>query len=165
MTVLPNLQVGPRFIVKIANFGLNYMPHSRDYCIVSSCSKSTPVPLRWLAPESLEYGKFSGYSDVWSFGVLLWEIFSFGIHPYADSSNAQVVKNILQRNLLVVPEAVPHLVCDLIYKCWHKTPVKRPPFSTASRELENALGCLEGFDLKKFGTMHSSTSKDQEKSQ
>ena len=157
------MQVGPRFVVKIANFGLSYLPHSRDYCIVSSCNKNTPVPLRWLAPESLQHGKFSCYSDVWSFGVLLWEIFSFGTHPYSDSSNTQVVTNILNWKLLEVPETVPYVVCDLIYKCWDKTPMKRPLFSAASRDLQNALSNLEGLNLKRFGTMHSNTSKDLDK--
>ena len=143
--------------MKIAYFGLSYLPHSKDYCIVSSCSKIMPVPLRWLAPESLEHGKFSIYSDAWSFGVLLWEIFSFGEHPYSDCSNAQVVKNVVHRKLLEVPERVPQAVHDLIQKCWHKTPVKRPLFSAIGKELENALGGLDGLDLKKFGKFPSST--------
>ena len=143
--------------VKIANFGLSYLPHSKDYCIISSCSKISPVPLRWLAPESLEHGKFSPHSDSWSFGILLWEIFTFGEHPYSDCSNAQVVKNIVRRSLLEVPENVPRVVHDLIHKCWNKTPVKRPLFTAISRALENALGGLNAIDLKRFGKFPSTT--------
>lgn len=143
--------------MKIANFGLSYLPHSKDYCIVSSCNKTSPVPLRWLAPESLEHGKFSMHSDTWSFGVLLWEIFTFGEHPYSDCSNAQVVKNVMHRSLLEVPENVPQAVHDLIHKCWHKTPAKRPLFSAIARELDSSLGGLDGLDLKKFGKIPSSS--------
>lgn len=153
---LPHImQVGQRLTVKIANFGLSYLPHSKEYCIVSNLSTTTPVPLRWLAPESLQHGKFSIYSDVWSFGVLLWEIFTFGLHPYSDCSNAQVVKNIMHRNLLEVPEGCTEAVSHLMHKCWHKTPVKRPLFSAISKELGNALGSLDGMDLKKFGKIPS----------
>ncbi|CAI7999143.1 Inactive tyrosine-protein kinase transmembrane receptor ROR1 [Geodia barretti] len=132
-------------------------PPLKDYCIISSCSKISPVPLRWLAPESLEHGKFSPHSDSWSFGILLWEIFTFGEHPYSDCSNAQVVKNIVRRSLLEVPENVPRVVHDLIHKCWNKTPVKRPLFTAISRALENALGGLNAIDLKRFGQFPSTT--------
>ena len=136
--------------MKIANFGLSYDPQSKDYCHVSSTKSSTPVPLRWLAPESLRHGKFSVPSDLWSFGVLLWELFSFGAQPYSDLSNAQVVKKILNFQLLPKPEKCPDSVYTTMLKCWHKSPAKRPWFSELSRELNEVF--------KKF--IHSKSEED-----
>ena len=126
--------------MKIANFGLSYNTQSKDYCQFSSAKRSPPRPLRWLAPESLQHGRFSTYSDVWSFGVLLWEIFSFGAQPYGEDSNAQVVKNIVNMSLLPSPAKCPDEVYTIILACWQRMPNKRPLFSTLGKELRVVHG-------------------------
>ena len=68
-----------------------------------------------------------------------------------------MVKNIVHRNLLEVPESVPQSVYDLIHKCWHRTPVKRPLFRAISQELGSALGGLDSLDLKRFGKFPSTS--------
>lgn len=104
--------MGQGLRVKIASFGLSYDPHSSDYCFINSTKRAIPVPLRWLAPEALQHGRFSVYSDVWAFGVLLWEVFAFGAQPYTDLSNAEVVQNIVRHKVLPRPDKCP----DNLYK-------------------------------------------------
>ena len=137
------LQVGQGLRVKIANFGLSYDPQCPDYCRISSTKTSnTPVPLRWLAPESLRHGKFSVFSDVWSFGVLLWEVFSFGAHPYAELPNARVVEKILNLQVLSKPDKCPDDVHRVMLKCWNKIGSKRPLFGAIGKELSVSVGNL-----------------------
>ena len=137
--------------MKIANFGLNYDLQSKDYCCIRS-TKSNPLPLRWLAPESIQHNKFSVYSDIWSFGVLLWEVFTFGERPYTTLSNAQVVHRILSESHLPKPEKCPEIVYKLMQRCWNKSPTKRPWFSVLSKELNHASRNMDPEELKKIGT-------------
>lgn len=133
--------------MKIANFGLSYDKHCKDYCCLSS-KKSTPLPLRWLAPETIQHNRVSVYTDIWSFGVLLWEVFSSGQRPYNDLSNAQVVQNILGRKLLPRPDRCPKAVYNLMLQCWNKAPLKRPWFSTLMEELKQVTSNLDPEDIK-----------------
>jgi len=136
------LQVGQNMVVKIANFGLNYDRTSDDYCCIRS-HKSMPVPLRWLAPETLRSNRFSVYSDIWAFGVLLWEIFSFGARPHGDLSNSEVAKSILEGRLLGSPEQCPGMVHELMCQCWSRQPSSRPWFHTIVKELDKLQGSSE----------------------
>ena len=126
--------MGHNLVVKIANFGLNYDQRSDEYCRIRS-HKNTPVPVRWLAPESICHNKFSVYSDIWAYGVLLWEIFSFGARPYAELSNVQVVKSILEGEMLSCPENCPEMTYSLMQRCWNTMPSKRPWFHVVRMEL------------------------------
>ena len=145
--VLPHKQVGQGLQVKIANFGLSYDKHSTDYCCLSS-RKSTPLPLRWLAPETIQHNKFSVYSDIWSYGVLLWEVFSSGQRPYGDLSNAQVVQNILGHVSLPKPNNCPKAGYNLMLQCWSTVPMERPWFSKIMEELKLVTSNLDPEDIK-----------------
>lgn len=107
-----------------------------------------PLPLRWLAPETIQHNKVSVYSDIWSFGVLLWEVFSSGQRPYGDLSNAQVVQNILGHKLLPQPDNCPKAAYRLMLRCWNKAPMKRPWFSTLMEELKQVTSNLDPEDIK-----------------
>ena len=141
------MQVGQGLRVKIANFGLSYDKHSQEYCCLSS-RKSTPLPLRWLAPETVQHNKMSVYTDIWSFGVLLWEVFSSGQRPYGDLTNAQVVQNILGFKPLPRPSNCPKGVYNLMLQCWNKVPLKRPWFSKLMEELKQVTSNLDPEDIK-----------------
>ena len=136
--------------MKIANFGLNYDRRSEEYCCIRS-HKSTPVPLRWLAPEAIRHNKVSVYSDIWSFGVLLWEVFTFGALPYSKFSNAQVVKHVLSGRVLSRPDKCPQEVYDLMLRCWNGTPNKRPWFSTIRSELADIPGRMDPEEKRAYG--------------
>ena len=137
-------------IIKIANFGLSYDRCSEDYCCIRS-SKSTPVPLRWLAPETIRHNKVSVYSDIWSFGVLLWEIFSFGTRPYPDLSNAAVAQTVLSGCVLARPEKCPQGIYDVMLRCWSMTPSKRPWFHTMRPELAGVPREMDPEMRKSYG--------------
>ncbi|XP_053209365.1 NT-3 growth factor receptor-like isoform X2 [Panonychus citri] len=96
---------------------------------------SKMLPVRWMSPESIIYGKYTLESDVWSFGVVLWEIFAFGKQPYYGHSNDEVVKLILQGILLIPPEDCPEFIYKLMAGCWKTEPKDRLNFDSIYREL------------------------------
>ena len=83
---------------------------------------------RWMAPESLQNWQFSDKSPVWSFGVLLWELFSYGSHPYCGYSNHEVLDMISHRQLLPCPDQCPAKIYSLMHECWTAQPMQRPHF-------------------------------------
>ena len=87
-----NILLASKLQAKISDFGLSkMMGDGKDYY---QASQGGRWPIKWYAPESVNYGTFSSQSDVWSFGILLWEMFSFGGQPYGDMSGVEVVNYI-----------------------------------------------------------------------
>ncbi|XP_055840262.1 tyrosine-protein kinase transmembrane receptor Ror [Episyrphus balteatus] len=128
-----NCLVGEDLTVKISDFGLSRDIYSSDYYRVQSKSL---LPVRWMPSESILYGKFTTESDVWSFGVVLWEIYSYGMQPYYGHSNQEVINMVRSRQLLACPEACPTAVYSLMIECWHEQSVRRPSFSEISHRLK-----------------------------
>ena len=120
-----NILVGDHLTVKISDFGLSRDIYSSDYYRVQSKSL---LPVRWMPPESILYGKFTVESDVWSFGVVLWEIFSFGLQPYYGYTNQEVIEMIRARQILPRPEDCPPPMYSLMMECWNEVPSHRPAF-------------------------------------
>jgi len=87
------------------------------------------ISLRWTAPEAIQYKKFTIASDVWSYGVLLWEIMSYGERPYWDWGNYEVLERLATGYRLPPPMNCPKIVHDLMLSCWRKDRVKRPKFN------------------------------------
>jgi len=142
-----NCLVGDNLTVKISDFGLSRDIYSADYYRVQTKSL---LPVRWMPPESILYGKFSTESDVWSFGVVLWEIYSYGLQPYYGYSNQEVIEMIRSRQLLPCPEDCPSRMYAFMVECWHEVPTRRPPFC----EIHSRLRHWEGFA---GGGYHAST--------
>lgn len=94
------------------------------------------LPVRWMPSESILYGKFTTESDVWSFGVVLWEIYSYGLQPYYGYSNQEVISMVRARQLLPCPEACPSPVYSLMVECWHEQAVRRPSFPEIGHRLK-----------------------------
>ncbi|XP_060550697.1 tyrosine-protein kinase Fes/Fps isoform X3 [Pantherophis guttatus] len=119
-------------ILKISDFGM-----SREQVdgIYSSTSGMKQIPVKWTAPEALSYGRYSSESDVWSFGILLWEAFSLGATPYANMSNQQTRETVEKGTRLNAPDQCPEEVYQLMLKCWEYEPQKRPSFSTILQDL------------------------------
>ncbi|XP_021567296.1 tyrosine-protein kinase transmembrane receptor ROR2, partial [Carlito syrichta] len=83
-----NVLVYDKLAVKVSDLGLFREVYAADYCALAG---GAPLPIRWMAPEALVFGRFSVDSDVWAFGVALWEVFSYGLQPYCGYSNQDVV--------------------------------------------------------------------------
>ncbi|XP_024941360.1 muscle, skeletal receptor tyrosine protein kinase isoform X2 [Cephus cinctus] len=106
------------------------------------------LPVRWMSPESVMYGRFTLESDVWSFGVVLWEVYSFGKQPYYGHNNEEVVKLILQGIMLIPPDDCPPFICNIMCECWKTEPRDRLTFSDILKRLESVKEkerlCQEG---------------------
>ena len=84
--------------------------------------------LRWRAPETLKLRYFSTASDVWSYGVVLWEMFNPSLLPYPDCDDRMCVERILDSHTLDVPLACPERVAKIMRACWYQSPACRPSF-------------------------------------
>lgn len=129
-----NCLVGENLTVKISDFGLSRDIYSSDYYRVQSKSL---LPVRWMPPESILYGKFTTESDIWSFGVVLWEIYSYGLQPYYGHNNQEVIYMIRSRQLLPCPEDCPTMIYSLMIECWHEVASRRPQFTEVYHRLFN----------------------------
>uniref|UniRef100_A0A9R1SS82 Tyrosine-protein kinase receptor n=2 Tax=Cyprinus carpio TaxID=7962 RepID=A0A9R1SS82_CYPCA len=117
-----NCLVGNGLLVKIGDFGMSRDIYSSDYYRVGGY---TMLPIRWMPPESIMYRKFSTESDVWSFGVIMWEIFTYGKQPWFQLSNNEVIECITQGRVLDRPRLCPKEVYDLMLGCWQREPQQR----------------------------------------
>eukprot|EP00117_Sycon_ciliatum_P036033 scpid27941/ scgid5040/ Tyrosine-protein kinase transmembrane receptor ROR1; Neurotrophic tyrosine kinase, receptor-related 1 len=122
-----NCLVGRNHVVKIADFGMSRGLIHRDY--YRPQGNLAAMPVRWMPPEVIMYGKHTTESDIWSFGVLLWEIFTHGAVPYYDLSNEEVVKRVVEQNKrLPQPHECPPVIYGLMQECWFDLAEERPPF-------------------------------------
>ena len=113
-------------ICKVGDFGLlRELPKDGEIYVAKS---DIPLPLKWMAPESLKDKEFSTASDVWSFGVLTWEMYHPNDTPYGDADVFSVLMNIAQGKRLPIPEPYPTTVARIMKACWHQNPAKRPSF-------------------------------------
>ncbi|OCT89696.1 tyrosine-protein kinase Fes/Fps [Xenopus laevis] len=129
-----NCLVTEKNVLKISDFG---MSREEEDGVYSSTGGMKQIPVKWTAPEALNYGRYSSESDVWSFGILLWEAFSLGSVPYAVMSNQQTREAIEQGVRLLIPDNCPDEVYNLMLRCWEYDPKKRPNFSIVHQELVN----------------------------
>ncbi|GBP20609.1 Insulin-like growth factor 1 receptor [Eumeta japonica] len=109
--------------IKLADFGMARRVCETDYY---RFSRRGPLPVRWMAPESVALGVFSLPSDVWSFGVLLYEIITFGALPFQGLANGEVLEILKRGGAPRLPSGVNSQVSTLIEKCWHRNPRSRP---------------------------------------
>ncbi|XP_031442898.1 NT-3 growth factor receptor isoform X2 [Clupea harengus] len=117
-----NCLVGNGLLVKIGDFGMSRDIYSSDYYRVGG---HTMLPIRWMPPESIMYRKFTTESDVWSFGVIMWEIFTYGKQPWFQLGNNEVIECITQGRVLERPRVCPKEVYDVMLGCWQREPQQR----------------------------------------
>lgn len=120
-----NCLVGEGLVVKISDFGMSRDIYTCDYYKIGG---SRMLPVRWMSPEAVKYGKFTTDSDIWAFGVVLWEIFSYGRQPYYGHTNEEVIKFLDEGILLQRPEECPSLVYHVMLQCWKLDPKERLAF-------------------------------------
>jgi insulin receptor len=122
-----NCLVGHGLCVKLADFGLARAVHEKDYYRVK---KGSMLPLRWMAPESVKYGIFTLESDIWSCGVLLWEIASYAQHPYGNMSANELITAFEHESaFLPKPPDCPEKLYDVIQLCQSYPAELRPKMS------------------------------------
>uniref|UniRef100_A0A5F5PNK4 Tyrosine-protein kinase n=2 Tax=Equus TaxID=9789 RepID=A0A5F5PNK4_HORSE len=129
-----NCLVTEKNVLKISDFGMSREEADGIYAASGGLRQ---VPVKWTAPEALNYGRYSSESDVWSFGILLWEAFSLGASPYPNLSNQQTREFVEKGGRLPCPELCPDAVFRLMEQCWAYEPGQRPSFSIIYQELQN----------------------------
>ncbi|XP_023152719.1 tyrosine-protein kinase SRK2 [Amphiprion ocellaris] len=131
-----NVLVGENNICKVADFGLArvFMKENED---VYEAKEGSKFPVKWTAPEALHSNKFSIKSDVWSFGILLYEIMTFGQMPYPTMTNYQVVQRVPQGYRMASPPSCPKVLYDIMMECWKENDQDRPTFETLQWTLED----------------------------
>ncbi|XP_052493728.1 ephrin type-A receptor 10 [Budorcas taxicolor] len=117
--------VSSELVCKISGFGRG--PRDRAEAVYTTMSGRSPA--LWAAPETLQFGHFSSASDVWSFGVVMWEVMAFGERPYWDMSGQDVIKAVEDGFRLPPPRNCPSPLHQLMLACWQKDPGERPRFS------------------------------------
>lgn len=129
-----NCLVNAQRVIKLGDFGMARPMFENDYY---KFNRRGMLPVRWMAPESLGLGIFTPGSDIWSFGVLLYEIITFGSFPFQGLTNNQVLHHIKQGNTLTIPAGVkPHLE-GLMKACWNSQYKKRPSASEIAEFISN----------------------------
>uniref|UniRef100_A0A673C4I8 Tyrosine-protein kinase n=1 Tax=Sphaeramia orbicularis TaxID=375764 RepID=A0A673C4I8_9TELE len=119
-----NILVSHEQICKIADFGLARLIEDNEY----TAREGTKFPIKWTSPEAINYGTFSIKSDVWSFGILLTEIVTYGRIPYPGMSNPEVIQNLDRGYRMPKPENCPDSLYDVMFMCWNENPENRPTF-------------------------------------
>ncbi|XP_059111758.1 muscle, skeletal receptor tyrosine-protein kinase isoform X4 [Peromyscus eremicus] len=136
-----NCLVGENMVVKIADFGLSRNIYSADYY---KANENDAIPIRWMPPESIFYNRYTTESDVWAYGVVLWEIFSYGLQPYYGMAHEEVIYYVRDGNILSCPENCPLELYNLMRLCWSKLPSDRPSFCSIHRILQRMCERAEG---------------------
>lgn len=132
-----NILVFARNRIKISDFGLSRaLGVGKDY-YQTNFNVNLKLPIAWCAPECINYLKFTSASDVWAYGVTLWEMFSYGFQPWAALTGQQILEAIDEPNLqrLEQPDSCPKEYYSLMLKCWEHQPALRPKFTDIVRLL------------------------------
>ncbi|XP_053994056.1 tyrosine-protein kinase Abl isoform X4 [Hylaeus volcanicus] len=128
-----NCLVGENHLVKVADFGLARLMRDDTY----TAHAGAKFPIKWTAPEGLAYNKFSTKSDVWAFGILLWEIATYGMSPYPGVDLTDVYHMLEKGYRMECPPGCPPKVYELMRQCWQWSAADRPTFKEIHHSLEN----------------------------
>ncbi len=132
-----NILVNRDFVCKVADFGLS---REIDIDAYEYTTKGGKIPIRWTAPESCNFRKYSCASDVWSYGVLVWEVLSYGERPYWNWDNKDVVRAVGESYRLPPPTPqCPDCIYKLMLHCWQEDRNKRPKFNEIHYLLDELL--------------------------
>ncbi|XP_010209286.1 PREDICTED: macrophage-stimulating protein receptor-like, partial [Tinamus guttatus] len=138
-----NCMLEETLTVKVADFGLARDVFDKEYYSIRQ-HRHAKLPVKWMALESLQTQKFTTKSDVWSFGVLMWELLTRGASPYPEVDPYDITRYLLRGRRLPQPESCPDVLYAVMLSCWAPTPEERPTFSMLVAELERVLASLEG---------------------
>ncbi|XP_039769031.1 ALK tyrosine kinase receptor isoform X1 [Ornithorhynchus anatinus] len=124
---------GPGRVAKIGDFGMARDIYRASYYRKGGCAM---LPVKWMPPEAFMEGIFTSKTDTWSFGVLLWEIFSLGYMPYPSKSNQEVLEFVTSGGRMDPPKSCPGPVYRIMTQCWQHQPEDRPNFAIILERIE-----------------------------
>lgn len=136
-----NCMLDEDLVVKVADFGLSRDIYERDY--YSSDNQKTKLPVKWMAPESLEKSIYNAKTDVWSYGVLLWELMTRGVVPYPDVDNFDIYRYLKEGRRMLRPRYCPVLLYKIMLSCWDEDPGKRPSFDELVVKVSDVINQLK----------------------
>uniref|UniRef100_A0A8C3CHZ2 Tyrosine-protein kinase n=1 Tax=Cairina moschata TaxID=8855 RepID=A0A8C3CHZ2_CAIMO len=135
-----NILVSAILVCKIADFGLARVIEDNEY----TAREGAKFPIKWTAPEAINYGSFTIKSDVWSFGILLTEIITYGRIPYPGMSSVEVIRALERGYRMPRTENCPEELYDIMLRCWKTRPEDRPTFEYTQSILEDFFTATEG---------------------
>ncbi|XP_072022139.1 uncharacterized protein [Amphiura filiformis] len=145
-----NVLLGEGKLCKLSDFGLARDMEQYHQYFSQSSSK---LPVRWMAPEAIEYNMFTIKTDVWSFGIVLWELVTMGAHPYAGLNGVEVRKMLQNGERLEKPRHCSDDMYQFMLKCWDDNPKNRPDFDDVCKQLEIMLADAKGY--VRMGDFHN----------
>uniref|UniRef100_A0AAG5CXG3 receptor protein-tyrosine kinase n=1 Tax=Anopheles atroparvus TaxID=41427 RepID=A0AAG5CXG3_ANOAO len=160
-----NILVSDNYVMKIADFGLARDIHDQEYYRKTTTGK---LPIRWMAPESLEEKFYDSQSDVWSFGVLLWEIMTLGGNPYPSIPTwDNLLEHLKKGKRMEKPPLCSIEIYLFMRECWHYRPEERPTFSEIVQHLDRLVSITSNEEYLDLGlpqleTPPSSDDSDEE---
>ncbi|KAF1383998.1 hypothetical protein PFLUV_G00137670 [Perca fluviatilis] len=141
-----NILVNSNLVCKVSDFGLSRVLEDDPEAAYTTreatgtyLSPGGKIPIRWTAPEAIAYRKFTSASDVWSYGIVMWEVVSYGERPYWDMNNQDVIKAIEEGYRLPAPMDCPVVLHQLMLDCWERDRAERPTFSQILNMLDKLI--------------------------
>ena len=135
-----NVLVGEHLICKVADFGLTRVIDEDIY----EAHTGAKFPIKWTAPEAAMYSRFTIRSDVWSFGIMLYELITYGHFPYPGMNNAQVLEALQTGYRMPCPIGCPEQLYEIMRECWKDDSASRPTFETLKWRLEEFFATNQG---------------------
>ncbi|KAB5533113.1 hypothetical protein PHYPO_G00128040 [Pangasianodon hypophthalmus] len=132
-----NILVNGNLVCKVSDFGLSRVLEDDPDAVYTT--RGGKIPIRWTAPEAIAYRKFTSASDVWSYGITMWEVISYGERPYWEMSNQDVIKAIDEGYRLPAPMDCPVVLHQLMLDCWEKNRSDRPKFGQIVINLDQLI--------------------------
>ncbi|XP_054263486.1 insulin-like peptide receptor [Macrosteles quadrilineatus] len=152
-----NCMVNQDCVVKVGDFGMTRDIYETDYYRKINMGL---LPIRWMPPESLQDGIFTSQSDVWSYGVVLWEIVTLAEQPYQGSSNDQVLNEVIAGRKLETPRRCPETLRNIMLCCWKRKPSQRMTFM----QIVTSLEYYHDQEFKNVSFYHTQEAQDLRKS-
>uniref|UniRef100_A0A8C7BQ05 receptor protein-tyrosine kinase n=1 Tax=Neovison vison TaxID=452646 RepID=A0A8C7BQ05_NEOVI len=132
-----NILINSNLVCKVSDFGLSRV--LEDDPEAAYTTRGGKIPIRWTAPEAIAFRKFTSASDVWSYGIVLWEVVSYGERPYWEMTNQDVIKAVEEGYRLPSPMDCPAALYQLMLDCWQKDRNSRPKFDEIVNMLDKLI--------------------------
>ncbi|XP_074252316.1 ephrin type-A receptor 5 isoform X10 [Saimiri boliviensis] len=132
-----NILINSNLVCKVSDFGLSRV--LEDDPEAAYTTRGGKIPIRWTAPEAIAFRKFTSASDVWSYGIVMWEVVSYGERPYWEMTNQDVIKAVEEGYRLPSPMDCPAALYQLMLDCWQKDRNSRPKFDDIVNMLDKLI--------------------------